>query len=91
MFATTFRGLLIAGALLAFAAPAHAAVSVLDNGTIRVGVDLQHGDLTWLSRSRGEYADNLLLESEQSYYGGPYFPDGSPECQAYPVNAGVNA
>lgn len=91
MFATTFRGLLIAGALLAFAAPAHAAVSVLDNGTVRVGVDLQHGDLTWLSRSHGEYADNLLLASEQSYYGGPYLPDGSPTWHGYQDIAVVNA
>ena len=83
MFATTVRGLLIAGALLAFAAPAHAAVSVLDDGTIRVGVDLQHGDLTWLSRSRGDYADNLLAVSEQSYYGGPFVGEGSPTWHGY--------
>jgi hypothetical protein len=91
VFPTTFRGLLIAGALLAFAAPAHAAVSVLDNGTIRVAVDLQRGDVTWLSRSRGEYADNLLVVSEQSYYGGPFFADGSPTWHAYQDAATVTA
>jgi len=72
VFATTFRGLLIAGALLAFAAPAHAAVSALDNGVVRVGVDLaQGGKLTWLSRARGANAGNLLYEAEQSYYAEP--------------------
>jgi hypothetical protein len=57
---------------------------VLDNGRIRVGVDLgQGGKLTWMSRSQGEHADNLLLESEQSYWGGPYEPDYSPEWHGY--------
>jgi hypothetical protein len=74
----------IAAAALAFAAPVRAGVSVLDNGRIRVGVDLDHGGkLTWLSRSQGERADNLLLESEQSYNGGPYEPDYSPEWHGY--------
>jgi hypothetical protein len=72
VFATTVRGLLIAAALLAFAAPAHAAVSVLDNGVVRVGVDLsQGGKLTWLSRARGADAGNLVYEAEQSYYAEP--------------------
>jgi hypothetical protein len=80
----TGKLLLVALAALAFAAPARAGLSVLDNGRIRVGVDLaQGGKLTWLSRSQGEYADNLLLESEQSYWGGPYEPDYSPEWHGY--------
>jgi hypothetical protein len=72
MSAGALRGLvvLVAVAALGFAAPAHAAISVLDNGTIRVAVDLDHGGkMTWLSRSQGDHADNLLFESEQSYYG----------------------
>jgi hypothetical protein len=74
----------IAAVALSFAAPARAGLSVLDNGRIRVGVDLeQGGKLTWLSRSQGEQADNLLLESEQSYWGGPYEPDYSPEWHGY--------
>ncbi len=80
----TGKFLLVALAALAFAAPARAGLSVLDNGRIRVGVDLaQGGKLTWLSRSQGEHADNLLLESEQSYWGGPYEPDYSPEWHGY--------
>jgi hypothetical protein len=80
----------IAAAALAFVAPARAGLSVLDNGTIRVGVDLdQGGRLTWLSRSQGEHADNLLLESEQSYWGGPFEPDYSPEWHGYQDPAAV--
>src|SRR5205085_10082909 len=64
------RTLLLAGLFFAFAAPAHAAVSVLDNGVIRAAVDLDEGGkLTWLSRASGERADNLLFQAEQSYYG----------------------
>jgi hypothetical protein len=67
---SALRGLLAVVAALFFAAPAHASLSVLDNGAIRVAVDLdQGGKLTWLSRARGEHADNLLFEAEQSYYG----------------------
>jgi hypothetical protein len=78
MTAGALRGLVVAVAMLAFTAPAHAATSVLDNGKVRVAVDLaQGGKLTWLSRSQGDNADNLLLEAEPSYYGGPLGPDGA--------------
>ena len=80
----TGKVFLVALAVLAFAAPARAGLSVLDNGRIRVGVDLgQGGKLTWLSRAQGEHADNLLLGSEQSYYSGPYEPDYSPEWHGF--------
>jgi hypothetical protein len=79
MRAVALRGLPLVLAALVFAAPAHAALSVLDNGTIRAAVDLGRGGaLTWLSRTRGEHADNLLLQSDQSYWGGPFGADGSP-------------
>jgi hypothetical protein len=67
-----FRGLLVAAAALALAAPARAErLSVLDNGTVRVGVDLdQGGKITWLSRSSGDDVRNLVFEDEQSYYAG---------------------
>lgn len=78
MTAGALRGLVVAVAMLAFTAPAHAATSVLDNGSVRVGVDLaQGGKLTWLSRSQGDHADNLLFEAEPSYYGGPLGAGGA--------------
>jgi hypothetical protein len=68
MLATALRGLVIGLTALAFAAPAHAEMSVLDNDQLRVGVDLEQGGaLTWLSRSRGEHVPNLLSVAEQSY------------------------
>jgi len=74
MAAMALRGLLVGAAALALAAPAQAErLSVLDNGAVRVAVDLdQGGKITWLSRASGENAGNLLLQSVQSYYGGPY-------------------
>ena len=72
MTATALRGLVLVVALLVVAAPAHAALETLDNGTIRLGVDLeQGGKLTWLSRSHGLDAGNLLFEAEQSYSAPP--------------------
>src|SRR6266487_4629911 len=86
------RGLLLVVAALALAPPAHAALSVLDNGKVRVGIDLdQGGKLTWLSRSQGEHADNLLFEAEQSYYGGPFSSDWSPFWHGYQDPASVVA
>src|SRR5262245_23926898 len=82
MSAHALRGLLVAAAVLVFAAPARAALSELDNGTIRIGVNLdQGGKITWLSRSRGLDAGNLLLEAEQSY--------GAPAWHAYQDPASV--
>ena len=83
MAGVAFRGLLVAAAALALAAPAHAErFSVLANDAVRVGVDLdQGGKITWLSRAHGEGADNLLLQSVQSYYSGPYV-DGAPAWHA---------
>lgn len=51
-------------------------LSVLDNGTIRVGVDVQHGgDISYLSSSHGANVENLVQLSTQSYWGGPFVPD----------------
>jgi hypothetical protein len=47
--------------------------------------------LTWLSRSQGEHADNLLFESEQSYYSGSFGRDGSPFWHGYQDPARVVA
>jgi hypothetical protein len=46
-------------------------LSFLENGTLRVGVDLTDGGkITYLSRIRGEQAHDLLQDAQQSYYGG---------------------
>jgi len=90
--AAAVRALVSLIVVLGLASPAHAALSFLDNGTIRVGVDLsQGGKVTWLSRAQGDDADNLLFEAEQSYYGGPPAPDGSPTWHAYQDTATVVA
>src|SRR6476619_1475214 len=78
------RGL--ASALLAARAPLAGAaasawgavvpLSFIENGTIRVGVDLSDGGkITYLSPLRGEQAHDLLQDVQQSYYGGT--PDAS--------------
>ena len=92
MSAAALRGLLIVAATLSLAAPAQAGLSVLDNGKVRVGIDLgQGGKLTWLSRSNGEHADNLLFEAEQSDNGGPFGPGGGPSWHGYQDPAAVVA
>jgi hypothetical protein len=69
----------LVAAALAFPSYSHARaanLSVLDNGTIRVGVDPQHGgDISYLSSSHGANVENLLVVSQQSYWGGPFLPD----------------
>ena len=46
-------------------------LSFIENGTIRVGVDLSDGGkITYLSPVRGEQAHDLLQDVQQSYYGG---------------------
>jgi hypothetical protein len=46
-------------------------MSFIENGTIRVGVDLNDGGkITYLSRVRGDQAHDLLQDAQQSYYGG---------------------
>jgi len=73
------RGLASAlvAALALIAGPAASAggavgpLSFIENGTIRVGVDLSDGGkITYLSPLRGEQAHDLLQDVQQSYYGG---------------------
>ena len=46
-------------------------LSFIENGTIRVGVDLgDGGKITYLSHLSGEQAHDLLQDVQQSYYGG---------------------
>jgi hypothetical protein len=46
-------------------------LSFIENGTIRVGVDLTDGGkITYLSPLRGEQTQDLLQDIQQSYYGG---------------------
>jgi hypothetical protein len=85
------RGLLAALAACIFTAPAHAALSVLDNGTVRVGVDLdQGGRISLLSSERGGGGANLLLSAEQSYWSGPLVA-GLPTWHAFQDPAQVVA
>jgi hypothetical protein len=57
------------------AASAHRAdgpMSFLDNGRVRVGVNLlDGGKITYLSRLRGPDARDVVQDVQQSYYGGP--------------------
>jgi hypothetical protein len=51
-------------------------MSFLDNGKVRVGVNLlDGGKITYLSRLRGADAHDVVQDVQQSYYGGP--PDSS--------------
>jgi hypothetical protein len=53
MAVRALRGLVVLVAALGFTAPAHA-LSVLDNGRVRVGVDLERGGkIAWLSEAQG--------------------------------------
>jgi hypothetical protein len=73
MSGRSLRGLLVVAlATLAVAAPARAASSVLDNGRIRIAVDLSSGGrISWLSQARGAHVENLVADSEQAYsFGG---------------------
>ena len=75
MFAFAVKGSAVFALTLAFAAPAapaHGASNTLDNGTIRVAVDLdQGGRISSVSRSSGVRIDNLVADSEQAYsFGG---------------------
>ena len=46
-------------------------LSFIENGAIRVGVDLTDGGkITYLSPVRGEQTHDLLQDVQQSYYGG---------------------
>lgn len=47
-------------------------MSFLDNGRVRVGVNLlDGGKITYLSRVRGPDAHDVVQDVQQSYYGGP--------------------
>jgi hypothetical protein len=68
--------LILAGALVW--APSSSArtndgpTSFLDNGKVRIGVDLaQGGKITYLAALQGSFRSDLLQDSQQSYSGGP--------------------
>ncbi len=47
-------------------------MSFLENGKIRVGVDLsQGGKITYLAALQGSFRSDLVQDVQQSYYGGP--------------------